>query len=349
MATTMLDQAVEAAHLAEADPARFAASSADLATRARRQGDLAAASVAERALGIAALHLQHTDAAVRHLRAAADLGRRAGSPPLVAEARLRLAAVLNVRGRPAAALREIDAALDAATGVDRSRGWAQRGAVLLQLGRLDPALGSLERALPGLRAAGDRMWTKRVLANRGLVHARRFRFAAADADLREALRLNRELGLDLSVAFLEQNLGWLYGLQGDVPRALEHLDRAEGMLRRLGAQVGFLLEDRAGLLLSVGLVAEARLAAQQAVTALLGERQRIALPDARLLEARAAVLEGDRPAAEAQARRAAAGFGRQRRPEGLALARSVVAACRAAGPDRDRIRLGPLHRTADQL
>src|SRR5215217_3831737 len=118
--------------------------------------------------------------------------------------------------------------------------------------------------------------------------------------------------------------GWPYGLQGDVPRALEHLDRAEGMLRRLGAQVGFLLEDRAGLLLSVGLVAEARLAAQQAVTALLGERQRIALPDARLLEARAAVLEGDRPAAEAQARR-------------------------AAGPDRDRIRLGPLHRTADQL
>src|SRR4051794_15443961 len=200
--TTSFEQAIDALRLAEADPGRSVAAATRVVRLARRQRDHAAASVAERALGIAALHLRDTDVAAGHLRAAVALGRLAGDAALVAEARLRLAAVLNLRGRPAAALREIEAALSAADGVDRARALAQQGAILVELGRLEAALRSLEAAVPALRAAGDRMWLKRALANRGLVHGRRLRFDAAQADLTEALQINRDLGLDLSVAFL---------------------------------------------------------------------------------------------------------------------------------------------------
>src|SRR4051812_44355996 len=158
MNTTRFSQAVDVLHLAEAEPARSVATATEIARAAKREGDHAAASVAERALGIAALHVQDADLATRHLRAAVTLARRATEPDLVAEARVRLAAVLNVRGRPEAALREIDGALGDATGLDRARAWAQRGAILLQLGRLDGAAQSLEQALPALRAADDRMW-----------------------------------------------------------------------------------------------------------------------------------------------------------------------------------------------
>ena len=341
--------AIETLHLAEADPGRSVAQATGIARQARRAGEYAAASVAERALGIAALHLRDTDQSVRHLRSAAVLGRQADDPALVAEARMRLAAVLNVRGRPRAALGEIDAVLAESTGADQARAWAQKGAILLQLGRLDAAVENFELALPGLRATEDLMWLKRVLANRGLVHARRFRFGDAESDLVEALRLNQQLGLDLSVAFIEQNLGWVNTLAGNVPRALDHLDRAEETLRRLGAQLGFLLEDRATLLLSVGLVGEAHATAREAVAALERERQRIALPDVRLLLARLSLLDGDADSATDQARRAVAEFARLGRPESVVLARFLLTASRAAGSGRSRIALGALRRTVDAL
>src|SRR3954452_3213949 len=114
----MLERAGELLRLAEAEPARAVAPATELSRQARRNGDVAAGSVAERALGLAALHLQNTDVAVRHLRRAVALGGRAGNPALVAEARLRLAAIHNVAGRPRMAVREIEAALRDAEGVD---------------------------------------------------------------------------------------------------------------------------------------------------------------------------------------------------------------------------------------
>ncbi|MGS0683947.1 CHAT domain-containing protein [Nakamurella sp. GG22] len=346
---TLRTAAMEALRVAESDPGKSVVAATALARRARVVGEFGAAARAECALGIAALHLENTDNAVRHLRAAAALGRRAGDAQIAVEARLRLAGVLNVAGRPVPALREIDGVVAESAGIDRARALAQKGAILLQLGRLDPGLEALEAAAPVLRAAGDLMWLKRLLANRGLGHARRFRFAMAKADLTEALRLNNELGIELSVAFIEQNLGWVDTLRGDIPNALQHLDRAEETLRRLGAQVGFLLEDRANLLVSVGLVAEARTIAREAATALEREGQRISLPDVRLLLARIALLDGDPESATMSARRAVREFARLGRSRGQALAHFLVLAGRAAGQDRSRVSLRALRRAADAL
>src|SRR5579862_3493838 len=98
MTVALADKAREALRLAEADPGQSAALAATVAAQAKAAHDLPAAAVAERALGLAALHIDNAAAAMRHLRAAITLARRAGSPRLAAEARMTLAYVLNGRG-----------------------------------------------------------------------------------------------------------------------------------------------------------------------------------------------------------------------------------------------------------
>src|SRR5262249_54126219 len=121
MARTLADEAREALRLAEADPRQSALLAASVVERAKVAGDLAAAAIAERADGLAALHVYDAVTALKHLRAAVALGCRARSPQLAAEARMTLAYVLNGAGQSQQALAEIDTALADLTGVERAR------------------------------------------------------------------------------------------------------------------------------------------------------------------------------------------------------------------------------------
>jgi tetratricopeptide (TPR) repeat protein len=344
-----IEQAREALRLADADPARAVVLASVVVSQALKAHDVAAAAVAERARGLAALHLKDLDTALRHLRLAIAHAHQARSPRLAAEARMTLAFTLNRRGRPRQALREIDAALGGLDGVERARAQAQRGAILHQLGRFDEALASYQRALPVLRRAHDHLWMLRVLSNRGLLLGHRQRFAAAKTDLHEAEQLARKLNLDLWVAFVQQNLGEIYALRGDVPAALHCLDLAERQFRTLQSQIGSLLADRSQLLLSVRLVSEAREAAEQAVEAFEHERREIALPEVRLLLARAATLDRDPASALDQAERALREFRRQRRSAWAALARYVVLSSRLAGAGERSVRVADFERAAGAL
>ena len=125
-----------------------------------------------------------------------------------------------------------------------------------------------------------------------MLYGYRQEFAAAEADLHEAAQLCAKLELDLSLGFVHQNLGWISGLRGDVPAALHYLDLAEQRLRAHGAPVGELLADRCQLLLSVRLLSEAMQAAEEAVLEFEQQRRKIGLPEARLLLAQAAILDG---------------------------------------------------------
>ena len=122
-----------------------------------------------------------------------------------------------------------------------------------------------------------------------------------------------------------------------IPAALDYLDLAEQRFRDLGSRLGFVLADRSELLLSVRLVSEALQAGEQAVREFEHEGQRIALPEARLLLARAAGLAGDNAGAVEQARRAVAEFTRQQRPHWAALARFVLLSSRLGGSERPRV------------
>jgi len=349
MTTALVDRAAEALELAAAHPARAVSLGSALVTQAHADRDHAALSIAERALGIASLHRRGLDAAIGHLRDAIAHARRAGSTDLAAQARMTLAFALSSRGRSRDGLREIEAALVDLRGTDLARGRAQRAAILLQLGRLDEALAGYSAVLPVLREAGDWMWVWRVLSNRAVLYGQRLELAAAEADLQEAAAVCERFGLVNPAAYVRQNLGWIATLAGDVPAALRYLDDAEGRLRRLDSQLGEVLRDRAELLLSVYLTAEARVAAAAAVEALEGERRLNALPEARLVLARAALLDRDPQLALEQARRAATEFRRQGRDDGLALARLAGLMSRLSTESRSRISLRQVEQAADAL
>jgi tetratricopeptide (TPR) repeat protein len=348
MVGALIDQAREALRLADVDPAASMRLGSTVADRARRARDAQTSAVAGRALGLAAVHLKDLDTALRHLRAAIRVATRASATHLAAEARMTLAFALSRRGRAGPALREIDAALLDLSGVARARAEAQRGAILHQLGRLDEALVAYRSALRGLRRAGDTLWMQRLLTNRGSLHGERHELVAAAADLNTADRLAQSLGLDLSAAHIQQNLGWVHMLRGDVPTALHHLDVAEERLRRLGSHNGTLLLTRSELLLSVLLSAEATEAAESAVRQFERERRRVALPEARLMLAQAASLEGDLVRAEQQARQAEREFTRQGLDRWASLARYVVLSCRYAST-RTSAPAAQLARIADTL
>jgi tetratricopeptide (TPR) repeat protein len=347
----LAEQASEARRLAEAKPAEAVALASRVVDQARQDRDFASWAMAERVLGMAALQLEDPDAALRHLRAAVRLGQRAGSAEVTADARTGLAFALHVRGRGRRALREIEAALADLTGVARARAQAQRGAILSQSGRLDEALPDFQAALTVLRRAGDDVWVQRVLYNRAVMYGYRQEFTAAENDLREAGELCARYGLDLSLGFVHQNQGWISGLRGDVPAALHSFDLAEQRLREHGAPVGELAADRAELLLSVRLLTEAMQAASTAVEEFEGQRRHIALPEARLLLAQAAILDGQAALGLEQARAAVREFGQQGRHRWVALARFTVLRARAA----DDPQTGPgasvraVERAADEL
>jgi tetratricopeptide (TPR) repeat protein len=349
MNATRSEQAREALRLADDDPGRSVALAIQVARHARAERDAAAASVAERALGLARLHLEDLDTAMRHLRTAITLGHRAGSPKLAAEARMTLAYALSRRGRPQRGLREIDTALGELGGVERARALAQRGVILHQLDRLDEALAAYRLALRALRRAGDHVWVQRVLSNRAILYGHRLEFAAAEADLQEAGRLCEHLGLSLSGAFIQQNLGWVKSLEGDVPAALRYLGQAEDGFRALDAQLGEILTDRSELLLSVRLVTEARRVAEQAVVESERERRRVGLPEARLFLAQAATLDGDPERALQQSQRAALELAQQGRREWAVLARFIVLRSRLAAAQHARVGVRQLDRTAAGL
>jgi hypothetical protein len=347
--TAIADQAREALRLADGDPGRSLAMAADIARLARDQRDRVAAAIAERAWGLAALHLHDLDTAVRHLRRSMDLGHRAGSRQLAAEARMSLAFALNGLGRPRRALHEIESAVAILDGLARARAQAQRAAILQQHRRFDEAIAGYRNVLPALRRAKDMLWVWRVLCNRGVAHTYRYEFAAAEADLIEAERLGQELGLDMSVALAQQNLGFVNATRGDAPAALQYLHRAEQSLRGLGAQLGEVLTDRSELLLSVHLAREAHELATQAVRELERERRQFTLPEVRLLLARAAILDGNATIALGEGRRAVREFTRQGRHEWAELARFSVLTARLSTPQRARVSIVEIERAAEAL
>ena len=305
-------------------------------------------STAERALGVAAMTLSEIDEAIVHLRAAVLAGRRARCSRRVGEARMSLASALVLRGQAGRAAREIEAATRDLSGVEAARAHVQRAAILQELGKDNDALHELRRALPTLRRAGDAEWAARGLSNRSLIHVRRRAFGAAEADLLEARGLCIEHGLELPAGYAEQNLGFVDAQRGDVPASLQHFDEAASRYRQFGLVEASLLLDRAGVLLSVRLVEEARAAAEQAVEAYLEQGRDVHVPAAQLMLSTVALLQGDTVTATSSASDAITRFRRLGHAHSVALAKySSMQALVAADPTSvSHLRLA---RVADEL
>lgn len=317
-------------HLVDVDPQAAWTQALPLIAEAVESADFAAAAIAGRAAGMASMHVGNLDTAVELLGDAVAAARRARRPQLVAEARMSMAFVLVRRGEGRRALRLIDTAVAGLSGLARSRGVAQRAFIRHQLGKLDEALADYAEALPELEAAGEWSWVQKIYSNRAVLYTYRFRFSAAQADVEASEAICREHGLESLLGFLYDNIGFLHVRRGDVPAALAAFDEAERRHRDVGARIGTILVDRAELLLTVRLTAEALAAAEEAVEDFRANGRDIALPQAQLLVADAALLDGDPERARAAADEALRRFRSQGRREWVALARYAVLRCRLA-------------------
>ncbi len=315
--------AEEAIRLVRADRAQAELLAERALVMAQGASDPRAASMAERALGLAARERHDIRASALHLRRAVSIAERAGLAECAAEARMSLSGTLVMRGDWRGALREADKAEASLHGAGLARLRVQRASVLMDQGRLDEALEGYQQALPDLRRAGDTLWLARLFNNRGLVHCQLGNLALAQADLEKAERLHLELGQHRSVAHARQNLGLVASFRGDVVTALLRFDEADAHFLEQGHIDAASLDERCLVLLGARLLAEARSGAETAVQMLESEGRVGYLAMANLRLAECALMQGDFLVAAEAADRARRAFSRQRRTAWAALARSV--------------------------
>lgn len=318
----LIGLAARAIDVAPSDPEEATALVARIGDRVATNQE--ASAMVKRALGLVALGKGDTASGIRHLRSAVRQAEGAGLARRAGEARMSLAFALFMAGDTTAALHETDQAAPALTGVPAARLQMQRASILARVGRTDEALAGYSAALTVFRRAGDRLWEGKLRQNRGWLHARRGEWRAATLDLERSERLAIELGDKASAAQALHNLGFLAALRGDMPLALTSFDRAEERYREAGRARGQLLLDRAEVLLALRLLAEGRQAAEAAVADTAARAAEADLAEARLMLARAALLQGDVEVALASAEEARRSFLRQRRGPWAVLARFVA-------------------------
>ncbi|HET8642252.1 MAG TPA: CHAT domain-containing protein [Pseudonocardiaceae bacterium] len=277
--------------------------------------------MAERALGMACTALERLAEAERHLRAAIAVAVRANLPVRAAEARGSLSYALTLTGRTAEALREVDRATPALDGLPAARLRMLRSLVLAEAGRFDEAAAGYADALDTLRCAGgDELLEADIRTNRSMVRVQRRDWRGVEDDLRRAHELYSASRHTGRTAMVQHNRGLAAAARGDLPAALRCFDDAERRYRAAGRDLGLLPVERAEALLSAHLVPDARRAAEHAVAEFERRRNAVDLVQARLLLARAALLDGDPATALAEAERARSSAIRQGRRAWAALA-----------------------------
>lgn len=342
------DRAAAAVELAASDPAR--AGRLGRQVLADAAADATARSAARRALGLAASACGRPAEAVRHLRAAVRTAERAGLAGAAARARMSLSYVLAITGATAAALRELDAAAPALSGIAAVELRMQRALVLTEVGRFDEAARGFADTMAALRrAGGDALLEADVRINRAILATHRRAWRQAEADLRRAEALYTAAGHPQRVALVHHNRGVAAAVRGDVPAALRHYDEAERRYRAAGRDVGQIPVIRAEVLLQARLAGEARAAAEAAAAGYAAARNATDLAQARIVLARAALLDGDPERARTEAERAHRAYVRLRRPGFAALARYVALRARWEGGDRGDGMLRAGRATVDAL
>lgn len=322
--TDLTGDAEAAAELAHTQPRGALEAAKAVERRAISAKDATAHAVALRALGLASRVLGDLAASQAYLQHSIAVANRAGLATRAGEARITLSSVLLLQGQARAALREATRALPMVVGYEAARLQAQIGLILQRLGRTDEALQSYGIALRSLRRMGRLVDAARVCSNRGILHAYRGNFGAAEADLREAVRIHVELGNDLTAAELRHNLGFVAARRGDIPAALALYDEAAREFDRLDVARPAALLDRCDALLSVGLAKEARQLAAFAADRLREAGFKADLAEARLVLAHACLLCGDSDEAVREATLARRSFASQGRPGWAALARYLA-------------------------
>ena len=132
----------------------------------------------------------------------------------------------------------------------------QRGLMLLRAGRSEEAVEPIDAAL---RLLGrDTPERAQMLLNRGVLRTQRGELEAARRDVLECMQAAERIGLGFLAGQARHNLGRLWHVSGDLPRALQAMDGAAEALYESWPDLEYVYRvDRARVLFAAGLLAEA--------------------------------------------------------------------------------------------
>lgn len=252
-----MTSAEELLELALADPAR----TREVGTRQLQElpeHDSRNRSIVLRALSLASRHAGKLQQSIDYARRSVELAGEADLEALRLMGLLTLSGSMAIAGRITGALEIIEDTLP--TIRDRhieARFTFQRGAVLSVLDRPSEAVEAFEAVLPVFRDLDDKPALDLVLDHLGQNLTSLGRLDEAEAYLEEALVLATEMGELVSIAGIEHNLGLLAAYRGDIPSALERLQRSDKRHMELSGASAPQHVARCEVLISVGLYREA--------------------------------------------------------------------------------------------
>lgn len=269
-------------------------------------------SYAHQCLGIVLRDEGRTDEALVELKAGLRAARLSGSPDRERDVRATLGGTLAYAGRTRAALRELDRALDGASGEVGATILMRKAGVLGLLGRTDAAVPVMRAALKGIVRAGNQSWEARTRIWLADLELRIGRLDVAERELLRSEEILRAAGATAELLDVLENRAEIAVTRGDL---------AQGLRLYAQALAGYQDAGRRPRYLFIGLYATAYLAAGMAREAveLLGDLvDQSSLPaveqaEFHLLRATALEAAGDRSSARDDARIAREMFRRQDR------------------------------------
>jgi tetratricopeptide (TPR) repeat protein len=219
------------------------------------------AAVAHQAIGVVQRDFGNLDEAIRHLRTALRVARRADDPVRAADIQASLGVALVMAGRTRQGLRALDTVIRAgiADGLGRAaigRLLIRRVWVLWSIGRYQEALTDADRAVTLLRGT-DPVWEARAYDHRATTQLARGALDRADRDYAHSEVLFHRIGQRLEYADTRRARAAIAFARGDLPTALAMLDDARQIVDELQVFEPELHLTRCTALLAAGLAREA--------------------------------------------------------------------------------------------
>lgn len=278
-----------------------------------------------RAMSMAARHAREVDTSVELARQAAEVAEMGGHTTLRLMGLLTMSGSLDIAGRTTESLLVIDQGIaDAPDDHLKARFVFQRGAVLDNAGKLQEALNAFNQALPVFRAANDEFSIGLALNRMGWAYIALGRLTEAEECLKEALELALDRQERAAAHGIMHNLGLLASYRGDIPEALDWLEKSDDLYMEVSGADAPQHVARAEVLISAGRFAEALESARQIAESAGTRGDTEHESNALLVGARAALMSGRYDEAIERADAAAAIYERDsiadRRVEARALA-----------------------------
>lgn len=247
-----------------------------------------------RAMSLGARYTNRVEASIDFARRAADEAAQAGREDLRLLGLLTMTGSMGIAGRYEEALNIVHSTIDATPETEFSAKFRfQEGGILSMMGKAAEAVEVLELVLPMFRQLGDKASVEITHGQLGLNLTQLGRLAEAEMHLAESLRLASELGETAAIQSTEHNLGLLAAYRGDIPTALEWLQKSDEHLMTMSGSTAPQHVARCEVLISAGLYAEA----QKVATWIAHENRQKGdvehAVNALIVAAEAALLRGD--------------------------------------------------------